>query len=110
MFSTYELRIKDQPNFLIAGLWSIWKDQQDLFAHDFYSFSMITNDANDLIRGKISHHRSVAILMPEQAKKWVVPEISTDDTDQLYSYYKKQGIFDPIASNQMQYTKVKDEL
>lgn len=62
------VRMKDQRPFTIAGLWDIWRDPD---GEELYTFTIITTDANKLLRP--IHDRMPLILDPLVARQWLDP-------------------------------------
>jgi putative SOS response-associated peptidase YedK len=54
------VRMKDRRPFTVAGLWDVWRDPD---GEDLYTFTIITTDANKLLRP--IHDRMPLILAPE---------------------------------------------
>ncbi len=70
----YRVITLNQEIFCIAGLWEKWKDPQN---EDIYSFTLITQPPNGILKN--IHNRMPAILLPEQEKLWLDPEIPVAD-------------------------------
>jgi putative SOS response-associated peptidase YedK len=62
------VRMKDQKPFTMAGLWDLWPDPD---GEELYTFTIITTDANKLLRPV--HDRMPLILDPLVAKQWLDP-------------------------------------
>jgi putative SOS response-associated peptidase YedK len=62
------VRMKDQRPFTMAGLWDVWRDPD---GRELYTFTIITADANKLLRP--IHDRMPLILDPLVAKQWLDP-------------------------------------
>ena len=71
----YRIRIKDQPIFAFAGLWSKYTNPQ---GKNIFTCTIITTESNHFM-SKI-HHRMPVILTPEQQKLWLDPRIKDRDT------------------------------
>ena len=63
----YHFRMKDSSPFAFAGLWETW----DGYGEDVRSCSIVTTDANDLMRE--IHHRMPVILPAENYAAWLDP-------------------------------------
>jgi putative SOS response-associated peptidase YedK len=62
------VRLKGQRPFTFAGLWDVWRDPD---GEELYSFTIITTDANKLLRP--IHNRMPVILEDLAAKQWLDP-------------------------------------
>jgi putative SOS response-associated peptidase YedK len=62
------VRMRDRRPFTMAGLWDVWRDPD---GEELYSFTIITTDANKLLRPV--HDRMPLILEPLAAKQWLDP-------------------------------------
>jgi len=62
--------LKDRELFSFAGLWDIWKQP---YGEELRSFTIITTDANDLL--KPVHDRMPVILLKEDEDKWLDPSL-----------------------------------
>lgn len=69
------VRLKDHRPFTFAGLWDMWRDSE---GGDLYSFTIITTDANKLLRA--IHNRMPVILEPLAAKQWLDPVFTSLQT------------------------------
>jgi putative SOS response-associated peptidase YedK len=83
----YHIKMQDDSPFAFAGLWEIWKDEEEI-----RSCTIITTAANDLM-GEI-HHRMPVILPPEDYDMWLDPDF--DEKEPLTSLLK------PYSSDKMQ--------
>ena len=63
----YHFRMKDSSPFAFAGLWETWNG----YGEEVRSCSIITTDANDLMRE--IHHRMPVILPAENYAAWLDP-------------------------------------
>lgn len=61
-----------EPPFAFAGIWDQWVDQQS--GKVIRGFSIITSVTNSVL-AQLPHHRSPVILMPEQERDWLDPEL-----------------------------------
>lgn len=82
----YRILMKDESPFAIAGIWEIWNDAE---GKPFFTFSIITTEANDFM--KDIHHRMPVILCAANEKKW----LASKNTDEINSLMK------PFQSEQM---------
>ncbi len=78
----YRIVTKDQEIFSVAGIWEKWKSPE---GEDIYTFSIITKSPTSIMEG--IHDRMPAILLPEQEKLWLDPEISGRDAVQMVIDY-----------------------
>jgi putative SOS response-associated peptidase YedK len=62
------VRMKDQRPFTMAGLWNVWRDPD---GEELYTFTIITTDANKLLRP--NHDRMPLILDTLGARQWLDP-------------------------------------
>jgi putative SOS response-associated peptidase YedK len=62
------VRLKNQRTFTFAGLWDLWRDPE---GGELYSFTIITTEANKLLRP--IHNRMPMILDDLAAKQWLDP-------------------------------------
>jgi len=65
----YFIHLKDSPLFGFAGLYDQWKDPTGKV---IFSYSIITTEANDLVRP--IHIRMPVILAPEEEEAWLDTE------------------------------------
>ena len=63
--------LRDGQPFTFAGLWDAWKRAE---GDDIYSFTIITTEANDLLRP--IHDRMPVILDRESGERWLDPELT----------------------------------
>lgn len=70
--------LKNRDVFAFAGLWDTWRNQRGEL---IFSFTIITTQANDLIRP--IHDRMPVILKREYEELWLDPEVN--DVDKLLS-------------------------
>ncbi len=85
----YNIEVADLELFSMAGLWDVWGDG---IGHCFTSFTIITTEANALIRP--IHDRMPVILKPEDEAEWLSAEVT--DPAQLERLYR------PYAADAMQ--------
>src|SRR6185437_8585738 len=67
----YLVTRRDGAPFAFAGLWERWGPRHDPAAA-LDSFTIITTETNELLRG--FHHRMPAVLAPERYAAWLDPE------------------------------------
>lgn len=67
----YWIRLKDEENFVMAGIYDVWKDVQ---GYEIKSFAIITTEANSLMRE--IHERMPVILEKNTEDVWVDNQIS----------------------------------
>jgi putative SOS response-associated peptidase YedK len=70
----YRIRLKNTEIFTIAGLYEHWKSPDGKIIN---SFTLITHDADPKIRHL--HDRQPLVLLPEQEKLWLDPDIPSKD-------------------------------
>jgi len=70
----YRIQVKDVEIFTIAGLYEHWKSPD---GKHIDSFTLITQEADPAIRHL--HDRQPMILMPEQEKLWLDPNLPSKD-------------------------------
>lgn len=88
----YHIRRKDRRPFAFAGLWARWKPKDGNGQPPLDTFTILTTDANDLIRSL--HDRMPVILDRESFDLWLDPTI--DDKVRL------QELLVPYDGNQME--------
>jgi len=79
----YRITLKNEALFSFAGLWDEWVSGD---GEVIDSFSIITTEANDLMK-KI-HDRMPVILKKEDEKKWLDAGLSADDAKVLLQPYE----------------------
>ena len=62
----FRITLQDEGIFCIAGIWETWKDPE---GETVYSFSLITQEPNEMMAE--IHNRMPAILLPEQEQLWL---------------------------------------
>lgn len=83
--------MKDEDIFSMAGIYSDWADPQT--GEIIKTFSIITTEANDLMRYiHNTNFRMPVILREEDEKKWLSPQLNKDEIENLLH---------PIDSNTM---------
>lgn len=75
----YHIKMQDDSPFAFAGLWEIWKDEEEI-----RSCTIITTEANNLMNE--IHHRMPVILPPENYEMWLDPDF--DEKEALTSLLK----------------------
>jgi putative SOS response-associated peptidase YedK len=83
----YHIKMQDDSPFAFAGLWEIWKDEEEI-----RSCTIITTAANDLMDE--IHHRMPVILPPDDYDMWLDPDF--DENEPLTSLLK------PYSSDKME--------
>jgi putative SOS response-associated peptidase YedK len=66
----YRIGLTDADLFAFAGLWEAWRDDE---GEKVLSFTIITTEANALLRPIHAKHRMPAILVPEHYEWWLDP-------------------------------------
>lgn len=87
------IRMKNKNPFCFAGLYSIWKSQDN---EEVYTCTIITTEANELL--KTVHHRMPVILPEETHDLWLDPHIQ--EKEQLLPLLK------PYPAEEMEFYKV----
>ena len=100
----YYITLKDDSLFAFAGIWSSWTDEA---GRNNYTYSILTIDANELMAEvHNTKKRMPIILTPENAKKWIEPNLSEEEvrsmflkvpSENLKAYTIKQ--FLPLSKN-----------
>lgn len=72
----YRIKMSDDLLFAMAGIWDTWKDGE---GNTIDSFSIITTEPNDLMKG--IHNRMPVILSRDSEKNW----LASNDPDFLRS-------------------------
>jgi putative SOS response-associated peptidase YedK len=67
----YFIHLKNEPLFAFAGLWDNWHDPDGA---EIRSFSILTTETNDLMRG--IHNRMPVILGRDDEQVWLDPDMS----------------------------------
>jgi putative SOS response-associated peptidase YedK len=75
----FRIFLKDRDLFSMAGIWDVW---QDVVKRSFYTFSIITVPAPEILKG--IHHRMPAILPEQHEKAW----LQESDSRLLKSFLK----------------------
>jgi putative SOS response-associated peptidase YedK len=63
------IRMKDEKPFMLAGVYSVWKDKDGV---ELPSFAIITTDANEMMSS--IHDRMPVIIAPENFERWLDPD------------------------------------
>ena len=77
----YRLLMKDRSLFSMAGLWDVWKKEEE----PLYTFTIITTSDNDLI--KPIHDRMPVILPKANREIWLSPESNEAELKELLVPY-----------------------
>lgn len=78
----YYISLKDDSLFAFAGVWSSWTDEA---GRQNYTYSILTIDANELMaQVHNTKKRMPIILTPENAKKWIEPNLKEDEIKELF--------------------------
>ena len=85
----YFIHLKNSPLFGFAGLYDQWKDPT---GKDILSYTILTTEANDLLRPL--HERMPVILTPEEEEAWL-------DTEK-YPVNDVVGFLKPYPADQME--------
>ncbi|SDI64122.1 SOS response-associated peptidase [Natribacillus halophilus] len=83
----YHIQMQDGALFAFAGLWEKWTDGEE----DIFSCSIITTEANDLMRD--IHDRMPVILSREHEQKWLDPTMNDPE--------KATNLLQPFPANEM---------
>lgn len=74
----YYIALNDDSLFVFAGIWSSWTDERGL-SHGTYSVT--TTEANELLAQiHNTRKRMPVILSPEDARRWIDPELHEEET------------------------------
>ena len=83
----FRIITKDQEIFSVAGIWEKWKSPE---GEELYTFSVITKEPNAIM--KDIHDRMPAILLPEQEKIWLDPEIPAKAAVEMITEYPPENM------------------
>ncbi len=83
----YRITLKDGGLFSVAGIWEKWKDPK---GEIIYSFSLLTQEPNQLMAN--IHDRMPAILLPDQEKIWLDNELPAKDVLQMIIPYPDDAL------------------
>jgi putative SOS response-associated peptidase YedK len=78
----YRITLANRDLFAFAGLWDKWKAPSGLLV---YTFTIITTEPNKLTQS--IHNRMPAILSKEDEKKWLNPNLTTDEIQKMLKPY-----------------------
>jgi len=78
----YRIVTTNSEIFSVAGLWERWQSPE---GQDIYSFTLITQEPNELMTD--IHNRMPAILLPEQERDWLDMTISAEEAIQMIEPY-----------------------
>jgi putative SOS response-associated peptidase YedK len=81
------IRMRDGQPFALAGLWERWRDEDGT---DVESCTIITTEANDLMRP--FHDRMPVILAPADYGKWLDPATPADALQALLRPFPAKGM------------------
>src|SRR5262249_5730994 len=81
----YAFMMRDGELFAFAGLWERWPDQDDVEAPVVQSCTIITTEANGVVRPV--HDRMPVILPPSDFVAWLDPQTSPADLHDLLRPY-----------------------
>ena len=84
----YRIMLKSEELFSFAGLWDEWTDKET--GEVLHTFSIITTDANDLVRP--IHDRMPVILSPEAEELWLDENEPQEDLLSLLMPYQANGM------------------
>lgn len=82
----YFIRSRDGEPLALAGLWDLWKDRSS--GEERRTFSIVTTEANDLLRRihnnpRIEGPRMPVVLAPGDEERWLAPLRTAADVDAL---------------------------
>ncbi|MBL4675035.1 MAG: SOS response-associated peptidase [Mucilaginibacter sp.] len=87
----YKFGLTDRPIFSYAGLWSKWVGEgYDL---PYYSFSIITTEANETVSAVHDKKRMPVILNKTDESLWLSKDLSPEDLLQLLQPYPDELMF-----------------
>lgn len=79
----YYISLKDDSVFAFAGVWSKWTDEA---GRQNFTYSILTIDANELMaQVHNSKKRMPLILTPENAKRWIDPNLCKKEVEELFT-------------------------
>ncbi|MFT5168318.1 MAG: putative SOS response-associated peptidase YedK [Saprospiraceae bacterium] len=81
----YRITLNDQGLFAVAGIWEQWDAPN---GETIFSFSVITQSSNDLMKN--IHDRMPAILLPDQEKHWIDKNLSAEEALSLITSYPSE--------------------
>ena len=81
----YRIITTNTEIFTVAGLWENWKSMDGEWIQ---SFTLLTHEPNDLM--KTIHDRMPAILLPEEERTWIDPELSTEEALSIVKPYPSE--------------------
>lgn len=88
----YFIYVKDEEIFSMAGIYSEWQHPQT--RQPLYTFSIITTEANELMRCiHNTNFRMPALLYKEEEEKWLYPGLNRSAVEELLQ---------PFDSNRME--------
>ncbi len=98
----YRIKFKNTEIFTVAGLYEHWRNPQGEIIH---SFTLITHDADPVIRS--IHDRQPLVLLPEQEKLWLDPDIPPGDLltkldpvpQEYYFWYRVSNRVNKVTEN-----------
>lgn len=74
----YYIRLKDQPLFSLAGLYSRWNDRQT--GQSMYTYTVLTTRANELMREIHNSKQRMPVIIPRAYEKdWLNRTLIQDD-------------------------------
>jgi putative SOS response-associated peptidase YedK len=74
----YYIKLKNQPLFSLAGLYSRWKDKQT--EQLVYSYTVLTTEANELMSEIHNSKKRMPVIIPrEYEKDWLNRDLTQDD-------------------------------
>jgi putative SOS response-associated peptidase YedK len=74
----YFIRLKDQPIFSIAGLYSRWVDRSS--DERYYSYTVLTTEANAMMSTIHNSKKRMPVILPrEYEKDWLNKNLTKDD-------------------------------
>ncbi len=78
-----------EPPFAFAGIWDHWVDKES--GKTIRGFSIITTVTNSVL-AQLPHHRSPVILLPEQERAWLDPELPLAEVLSMLRPYPADGM------------------
>lgn len=82
----YGFKLKDREVFAYAGLWSKWTSQDSDIA-PYYSFAIITTDANDTVGEIHDKQRMPVILHKKDEELWLSKDVAPEQLLSLLEPY-----------------------
>ncbi|MEJ7643492.1 MAG: SOS response-associated peptidase [Chryseolinea sp.] len=87
----YFVRLPEQKNFSIAGLYGSWKDRST--DQELHTYTVLTTRANPLMEKIHNNKMRMPVIIPRQYEKdWLNPNLSKDDVMALCQPYDESSM------------------